>query len=130
MGYYSENTYPISINFSTLGSVIEISETGPKISFVMEDSIRKLLGFSETILYNEYNISPNPVDILSFDNIFIECDIAQGMIFKGKISGVIHNFTLDVDPGYKYIEKFRGGVYWYMMETKDVISSINFKLKN
>ena len=52
------------------------------------------------------------------------------MIFKGKRSGIIHNFTMDVDPGYKYIEKFRGGVQWYMMETKDFISSINFKLKN
>ena len=52
------------------------------------------------------------------------------MIFKGKRSGVFHNFTMDVDPGYKYIEKFRGCVRWYMMESKDVISSINFRLKN
>ena len=33
------------------------------------------------------------------------------MIFKGKKSGIIHNFTMNVDPGYKYIEKFRGGVH-------------------
>ena len=37
---------------------------------------------------------------------------------------------MDVDPGYEYIEKFRGGVQWYMAETKDFISSISFKLKN
>ena len=49
--------------------------------------------------FEENIISPNPVDILSFDNIFIECDIAQGMIFKGRRSGVIHNFTMDVSPG-------------------------------
>ena len=52
------------------------------------------------------------------------------MIFKGKRSGIIHNFTMDVDPGYKFIEKFRGGVQWYMMETKDYISSICFNIKN
>ena len=52
------------------------------------------------------------------------------MIFKGKRTGIIHNFTMDVDPGYKYIEKFRGGIRWYMMENKDIISSIIFKLKN
>ena len=52
------------------------------------------------------------------------------MIFKGKRSGTIHNFTMDVDPGYKHIEKFRGGVQWYMMESKDIFSSICFKLKN
>ena len=52
------------------------------------------------------------------------------MIFKGKRTGIIHNFTMDVDLGYKYIEKFRGGVQWYIMESKDIISSICFKLKN
>ena len=36
---------------------------------------------------------------------------------------------MDVDPGYRYIEKFRGGVQWYMMVSKDIISSICFKLK-
>ena len=36
---------------------------------------------------------------------------------------------MDIDPGYKYIEKIRGGVQWYMMESKDIISSNCFKLK-
>ena len=99
------------------------------VVIVIDDSIRGLLGFDKTTIYEEYNLSPNPVDILSFDNMFLECSIAQGMIFRGKRSGIIHNFTMDVDPGYKYIEKFRCGVQWYMMESKDIISSICFKLK-
>ena len=37
---------------------------------------------------------------------------------------------MDVDPEYKYIEKFKGGVVWFMLQSKDVISKINFKLKN
>ena len=52
------------------------------------------------------------------------------MIFNSKRSTIIHNFTIDVDPGYIYIEKFRGGVQWYMLESKDIISSICFKIKN
>ena len=130
--HYTEANYPFKIkpNFSTLGSIVEIQPQGPIISFVFDDSIGNLLGFNETILWEEYNLSPNPVDILSFDNIFIETDIARGMIFKGKRSGIIHNFTMDVDPGYKYIEKFRGGISWFMMEAKDIISSISLKLKN
>ena len=52
------------------------------------------------------------------------------MIFKGQRRVSIHNFTMDVDPGYKYIEKFRGGVQCYMMDSKNFISSINFKLKS
>ena len=115
--HYTEANYPFTIkpNFSTLGSNIEISTQGPIITFVQDDSIRDLIGFIKTTIYEEYNLSSNPVDILSFNNIFLECDSAQGMIFEGKRSGIIHNFTLDVYPGYKYIEKFRGGVQWYMM---------------
>ena len=52
------------------------------------------------------------------------------MIFKVKRSGIIPNFTMDVNPGYKYIGNFRGGVQWFMMNTKDFISSLNFKMKN
>ena len=37
---------------------------------------------------------------------------------------------MDVDPWYTYIEKFRGGLSWYMMESKHFISHIDFKLKN
>ena len=97
---------------------------------MFDDSIGNPVGFNETIIWEEYNLSPNPVDILSFDNILIECDMAQGMIFKRRRSRIIHNFTMDVDPGYKYIDRFRGGVMWYMMDSKDNISSINFKLIN
>ena len=52
------------------------------------------------------------------------------MIFRGKRSGIIMNFTMSVSPGYKYICRFDGGVQWYMLEAKDVISSSCFKLKN
>ena len=130
--HFTEENYPFSIkpNFSTLGSIIEISNPESAVSFSPDDSIRDLLGFNTTSIYEESNLSPNPVDILSFDIICFECNNAQGTIFKGKRSGIIHNFTMDVDPGYKYIEKSRGGVQWYMMESKGIISSICFKLKN
>ena len=120
----------IKPNFSTLGSFIEIQPQGSIISFVYHDSIRNLFEFNGTILYEEDNLSQNPVDILSFENFFLECGIAQGMILEGRRSRVILNFILDINPRYKYIEKFRGGVQWYMMEVKDIISSISFELKN
>ena len=91
-------------NFSLLGSIIEISPQGPIISFMFDDSIRDVLGFNARTLYEEYTPSSNPADILSFDNIFLECDIAQGMIFKGRKSNIIHNWTMTVDSGYKYVE--------------------------
>ena len=130
--HYTEANFPFKIkpNFSTLGSIVEISPQGPIIGFVFDVSIGNHLGVNETILWEAYSLSPNPVDNLSIDNFFLETDIAQGMIFKGKRSGIIHKFTMDVDPGYKYIEKFQDGVQWYMMNTKDFISSINFRFKN
>ena len=67
--------------------------------------------------------------MLSFDNNFLECHTAQGTIFKGKRSGFIPNFTMDVDLGYKCIEKVRCGIEWYMMESKNIISCIYFKLE-
>ena len=131
-GYYSENDYPCTIKpiFSTLGSIIQIKTQGPIVGFVFDDTIGDLLGFNETMLWEEINLSPNPVDIMSFDNFFIHTDIARGVIFRCKRSDIVHNLTMDVDPRYEYIEKFRGGIQWYMMDTKVFISSINFKLKN
>ena len=103
-------TFTIKPNISTQGTIIEISRQKPFISFSPKDSIRNLLGFNSSKIDEEYNLSPNPVNYLSFDIILIKCYIAQGMIFKGKISGINHNFTMNVDPGYKHIEKIRGGV--------------------
>ena len=36
---------------------------------------------------------------------------------------------MEIDPGYKYIEKFRA-IQWYMIESKDFFSNIVFRLKN
>ena len=94
------------------------------------DSIRNLLGFHETMKKKEYNISPNPLDTLSFDIILFECDIAEGNIFKQIRKGINHICTMTVNLGYEYVESFAGCIIWYMMETKNVISSFFFMSKN
>ena len=129
--HYTEPNYPFKIKpkFSTLGSIIEISLQCPILSFIFDDNMKDLLGFHNVTLFEEYHLSTNPLDILSFDNFFLERDIAQGLTFKGRKSNIIHNWTMTVDPGNKYVEKFAGGISWYMMQSKDIISSICFKLK-
>ena len=97
---------------------------------MFDNSIRDLLGFIARTLDEEYNLSTNLVDIISFNKIFIETDIAKGMIFKEKRCGLKMNFTMSVSPGSKYVCRFEGVIQWYMMESKDVISNISFKLKN
>ena len=53
--HYTEANYPFSIkaNFSKLGSIIEISNQGPVLSFVHDDSIRNLLEFNKTTIFEE-----------------------------------------------------------------------------
>ena len=48
--HYTDAKFSITIkpNFSTLGSILEVSTPGPVISFVLDDSIRDLLGFNAT----------------------------------------------------------------------------------
>ena len=130
-GDATEENYPFLIrpNYSNNHSIIEIAD-GWEIDFTQNKTIRDVLGFGKKIINEEINFSENPVEIISFDNIFIETNIAKGLIINGKRSGIIHNFTMDVNPGYRYIEKFRGGIQWYMLENIDFISNISFKLKN
>ena len=130
--YFTTSDYPFLIKpiSSILVCVIEISNEESAISFTPDDSIRDLLGFNKTTIYEKYSLSSNPVDIISFDNIFIETNIAQGMTIKQKRTGIIHIFTMTVNPGYKYVKRFAGAVAWYMLHNNDFISSINFKLKN
>ena len=105
-----EADYPFQIkpNFatSTLGCNIEKSPQGPIISFVFKDSIKSFLWFNETILYKEYKLSPVPVDVLSSDKIVFETNIAQGLILKRKRCGIIYIWTMTVDPGYNYVQRF------------------------
>ena len=60
--HYTETNYPFNIkpNFSTLGSIIEISTQGPVITpvitFVHDDSLGDLLGFNKTTIFEEYNL--------------------------------------------------------------------------
>ena len=128
--HYTEAIYSLTIkpNFSTFGSILKIFTQGPVLSFVPDDNTKDLLGFNKITIDGEYNLSQNPVAILSFNTIFLERVITQSIIFKGKRSGILHNFTMDVDPGYKYIENVRG-VQWHRMESQDNISSISFNLK-
>ena len=66
---------------------------------MFDDSIRDPLTFNARTINEAYNLSADPVDKISFDNIFIETDIAKGIIFKGKRSGIIINFTMTVQLG-------------------------------
>ena len=75
-------------------------------------------------------MSDYPVDIISFDNILPELNIAHARIFRDKRSSIIHNWTMTVDTGYEYIQRFHGNIHdEYMMNNYDFLSNISFKTK-
>ena len=56
---------------------IDTRRGGALIVFALDDSMRDLLGFISVIKHDEKNLSDNPVDIVSFDNIFPGTAFAQ-----------------------------------------------------
>ena len=85
-GYFAELNYPIVFkpNFSTLGSFTEIklNSISNQASCTPDDSIRNLLAFKPVVLYEKINLPDKPDDILSFESIFQETDIAQRKVFE------------------------------------------------
>ena len=100
-GHFTKLDHPFTTKpkFSTLGTIIEISGQEPIFSFTPNDKIQDLSGFIASTINEGNNLSLNLVVILSFDKNFNETDTANGMIFKGETSGLIHNFTMGVDLG-------------------------------
>ena len=82
------------------------------MKYLTIESLRDLLGFIPETGCETYNLSPHTVDFSSFDNISIETDIAQEMIFRGKRTGIIRIYTKNVSPGVNLVEEFRQRVQW------------------
>ena len=103
-GDFDGQSFPFTIkpNFQTQGSIMEI-EDGWEVDFIYAGTLRIILEFDARIVSGKNNLSDHLVDIISFANFFV--DVARGMIVNGKRSDPIHNFTMDVNPGYKYIGK-------------------------
>ena len=58
--------------------------------------------FNPVVVYEKCDLSPSPVDILSFDKIYFENDITKGKVRKINGTRIIHDFATHVDLVYKY----------------------------
>ena len=92
-------------NAPTLGSIINISNANYTIDFTIQNSLATVLGFNSGILTSGLNISPNIVDIIRINSIYINCDAIKGSFVNGSYSPVLYNFFPTVGPGYKIVEK-------------------------
>ena len=79
--YFVEENYPFLFkpSLSTRGSVSEIKPIfiDTQIVYSPNDNLGDLPGFRSDVLSGKYNLSLNPFEILSIDNIFIETNIAR-----------------------------------------------------
>jgi len=99
-------TYYVTIttNTPTLGSAISIA-TGYSVDFRDKNSLADLLGFDTTqFLTAGTYISPNIVNILTVNSIFINCNIISGSYSNGSLSTVLYSYFPSVGPGFKIIQ--------------------------
>ena len=101
----------ISANTPTLGSIINISNANYTIDFTIQNSLANLLGFNASILTSGINISPNIVNIININSIYVNCDIIKGSYVNGTHSPVLYNFFPTVGPGYKIVQVPENIVY-------------------
>lgn len=92
----------IKPNNNTLRSEIRCNRD---INFTPEDSIGRLLGFTQRILTaNKSYESDLPVAILKVNALRVECNLTTGAYINERKVHTIHEFFPFVPPGYKIIE--------------------------
>ena len=75
------------------------------MDFSPQDSIARLLGFSHSLLEAEKtHTSSDPVKILKFNVLRVECNITGGAYINNKKVHTIHEFFPAVPPGFKIID--------------------------
>lgn len=94
--------FSLTANNNTLKSNIKCNQT---VDLTVKNSIAPLLGFSKTVLQpSQLHVSSNPVKILKFNVIRVECNITTGAYINNHKVHTIHEFFPTVPPGFKIIE--------------------------
>lgn len=100
----------ITANNNTLQ--IEIFSSHDTILFNQERSIGKLFGFENIILQpSKKHVSNLPVNILKVNALQIQCSITTGSYMNNLPAHSIHEFAINVPPGYKMDEIPRNLIY-------------------
>lgn len=100
----------INENFNTFET--SIKSTIHPIYFNKERSIGSLLGFSKRVLKPKVeNLSDKTIDITNINTVIIECNIVNGSYINNVSAHTIHQFSLDVSPGYKITERPTNPIY-------------------
>lgn len=116
----------LKANINTLNCEIQAAE---KIHFDRERSVGTLLGYNKTrsaLAPGVIHLSDTPVNIMAVNIIRIECNIVSSSYLNSKPSHTLHEFALDVGPGYKIVEVPKNVIY--LPVNVKQISSITLRL--
>ena len=115
----------------TQKTIISILDTNYSVDLSPSNSLASLFGFVPQILTGSYNTSEDKVNIISFNNVFIYCDIVRGSYLNGIRTHILHSFSLNVSPGFRFVDKFYGGIsYKGIINSKEQITLIKFYVRD
>ena len=110
---------------------MEFSRQEPLNSFVQHDSWRDLSVFDPHVFYGTYNLSAEPGDIISFDNLFFGIILLKDWFSKedGQESCIFYLGTLIHCVKFvKNLEELSSGTWW-KLKTSFQISVSNWRMK-
>lgn len=96
----NSNTFVLRANENTMRSEIKCAY---RVNFVKPNNIGAVLGFSSNRVLkpNIWYASDEPVNIMNVNTIRVECNITTGAYNNGQLVHTIHEFAVNVPPGYK-----------------------------
>lgn len=105
-----ENKIFIEANNNTMQ--VKVSTSREPIYFNKENTIGKLLGFNSKVLEpNKHHYSDLPVNIFKVNLLRIESSIAVNTYMNGSKAHTLHEFPVNVPPGYKIVEIPKNLIY-------------------
>lgn len=91
---------------------VKVFSSDDPIYFNRPNSIGKLFGFNERVLSpNEEHLSDLPVNIFKVNLVRIECNIVVNTYINNSHAHTLHEFPINVPPGYKIDEIPRNLIY-------------------
>lgn len=106
----AKGSLDVRANYNTLQTCIK--STTDSIYFNKPSSIGSLLGFSKRVLEPGIeHYSDKTIDITKINTVIVECNIVSGSYINNTSAHILHQFSLNVSPGYKITEAPTNVIY-------------------